>query len=165
MRDIRSILTLHESSIPSASSICFSTPGWVRPSGTAMMRNAMVGKHIGYLYIAATVLFTVYGQLIIKWEVNRAGALPEAPSELPMFLFRLLTSPWVLSGFVAAFLASVAWMAALTKFQLSYAYPFVALTFVLVVLAGSFVFDEPISVPKLAGLALIVAGITLAGLG
>ncbi len=68
-----------------------------------------------------------------------------------LFLFRLVLNPWVLSGFAAAFLASVFWMAVLTKFQLSYAYPFVALTFVVVVAAGGVLFGEPITVPKMAG--------------
>jgi len=84
---------------------------------------------------------------------------------MTMFLVRLLLNPWVLSGFAAAFLASVFWMAVLTKFELSYAYPFVALTFVFVVLAGGLLFGEPITFPKIAGLALIIAGITLASQG
>ena len=119
----------------------------------------------GYLYIGITILLTVYGQLIVKWQVNLAGSPPESDGDMAMFLVRLVLNPWVLSGFAAAFLASVIWMAALTKFQLSYAYPFVALTFVFVVVAGGLLFGEPITVPKIAGLALIVAGITLASQG
>lgn len=119
----------------------------------------------GYAYIGVTILLTVYGQLVVKWQVNLAGAPPMPSGDMVLFLFRLVLNPWVLSGFAAAFLASVFWMAVLTKFQLSYAYPFVALTFVIVVAAGGVLFGEPITVPKMAGLALIVAGITLASQG
>jgi len=122
-------------------------------------------RAVGYLYIGATILLTVYGQLIVKWQVNLAGARPASDDSMTMFLVRLLLNPWVLSGFAAAFLASVFWMAVLTKFELSYAYPFVALTFVFVVLAGGLLFGEPITFPKIAGLALIIAGITLASQG
>jgi multidrug transporter EmrE-like cation transporter len=124
------------------------------------MRSAL-----GYFYIAATILLTVYGQLIVKWQVNRAGAPPATEDGMATFLVRLLLNPWVLSGCAAAFLASVFWMAVLTKFPLSYAYPFVALTFVFVVMAGGVLFGEPITVAKIAGLALIIAGITVASQG
>lgn len=119
----------------------------------------------GYAYIGITILLTVYGQLVVKWQVNLAGAPPATNGDMAMYLLRLVLNPWVLSGFAAAFLASVFWMAVLTRFQLSYAYPFVALTFVFVVAAGGLIFGEPITVPKIAGLALIVGGIMLASQG
>ena len=70
----------------------------------------------GYIYIAMTILLTVYGQLIIKWQVNVAGTPPEATGEKALFLLRLLFMPWVLSGLAAAFLAAVFWLATLTRF-------------------------------------------------
>ena len=119
----------------------------------------------GYIYIGMTILLTVYGQLVVKWQVSLAEAARGSHGEMMIFLLRLVINPWVLSGFAAAFLASVFWMAALTKFQLSYAYPFVALTFVFVVSAGGLLFGEPITLTKIAGLALIIAGVTLASQG
>jgi multidrug transporter EmrE-like cation transporter len=119
----------------------------------------------GYLYIALTILLTVYGQLIIKWQVNVAGTPPEAGSERALFILKLLFVPWILSALAAAVLAGVFWLAALTRFQLSHAYPFIALTFVLVVVGGGMLFGEPITTPKIIGLAFIVAGITVASQG
>lgn len=119
----------------------------------------------GYLYIAMTVLLTVYGQLIIKWRVNLAGVAPDAPGEKALFLFRLIFTPWVMSGLAAAFLASVFWLATLTRFPLSYAYPFIAFTFVLVVGGGGLLFGEAVRMPTIIGLALIVAGIAVASQG
>ena len=119
----------------------------------------------GYIYIAMTILLTVYGQLVIKWQVNLAGAAPTEPGEKFLFLLRLMFTPWVFSGLAAAFLASVFWLATLTRFPLSYAYPFVAFTFVLVVGGGGLLFGETIRLPTIIGLALIVAGITVASQG
>jgi len=116
---------------------------------------------MGYLYIAATVLLTVYGQMVLKWQVGLAGPLPDASAEKLLFLLRMLMNPWVLSGFCAAFLASLAWMAAMTKFQLSYAYPFMSLSFVLVLFLSGLFFREPVTVVKLLGVCLIVLGIVL----
>ena len=116
----------------------------------------------GYLYIAMTVLLTVYGQLIIRWQVGLAGTPPDQPLAKFLFLLRLAFTPWVLSGLLAAFVASMFWLATLTRFPLSYAYPFVAFTFVLVVSGGGLFFGELIRLPTIIGVGLIVIGIAFA---
>ena len=120
---------------------------------------------MGYLYIATTVLLTVYGQIVLKWQVGLAGPLPVEAAEKVLFLLRLLLNPWVLSGFCAAFLASIAWMAAMTKFQLSYAYPFMSLNFVLVLGLSVWLFQEPVSAAKMVGITLVVLGIIVGSQG
>lgn len=119
----------------------------------------------GYLYIALTILFTVYGQLILKWQVSQAGALPLSTGAKLAFLFELLINPWIFSGFLAAFFASLCWMAAMTKFNLSHAYPFMGLSFVLVLIGSGIFFGESVTPLKIAGTALIVVGITVASQG
>lgn len=115
----------------------------------------------GYLYIAATIALTVYGQIIIKWQVSKAGAMPPAPVEKVWFLGSLLLNPWVMSGFAAAFLASLFWMAALSRFPLSYAYPFMSLSFVGVLLLSATVFAESITLAKALGMVLLVLGLVI----
>jgi len=114
---------------------------------------------MGYLYIFGTIFFTVYGQLILKWKIDRAGDLPEIWTEKLIFLLKLLFDPVILSGFLSAFVASLFWMAAMTKFNISYAYPFMSLSFVLVFLLSIFLFQEPVTTQKIVGLSLIVLGI------
>jgi multidrug transporter EmrE-like cation transporter len=53
----------------------------------------------------------------------------------------------------------------MTKLELSHAYPFVASTFVLVILAGAVFFNEPLNGHKLLGMALIVCGIFVGSQG
>lgn len=121
---------------------------------------------MSYLYIALTIVFTVYGQLVIKWQAAQAGPLPGPPVEKLLFLLRLvLFNPWVLSGLFAAFLASLAWTAAMTKLPLSHAYPFMSLAFVLVLFLSAIFFHEPLSWPKLIGMTCIVAGIVIGSQG
>lgn len=113
----------------------------------------------GYLYIAATIALTVYGQIVIKSQVSKAGAMPFAPVEKVYFLGGLLLNPWVMSGFAAAFLASLFWMAALSRFPLSYAYPFMSLSFVGVLLLSATVFAESITLAKALGMVFLVLGL------
>ncbi len=113
---------------------------------------------MSYLFIACTVLLTVYGQVVIKWQV---GLRPEIAADglNTRNVIMLLCSPWIISAFAAAFGASLFWMAALSRMPLSKAYPFTALSFPLIALLAALIFHEQIDLNKMAGTALIVAGV------
>ena len=115
---------------------------------------------IGYLYIFGTIFFTVYGQIVLKWRIVKYGALPENLGEKIIFLTKLLFDPWIFSGFFAAFIASFFWMAAMTKFDVSHAYPIIVgglaiLTSIFAVI----LLKEPYNLFKVVGLLLIVIGV------
>ena len=120
---------------------------------------------MSYFYIFLTIAFTVYGQIVLKWQVIGAGDFPASSSDKILFLIRLVLNPWVLSGFFAAFLASLTWMAAMTKLELSHAYPFMSLNFVFVIVLSSLLFQEAITPPKIIGLGLIILGIAVGSRG
>jgi multidrug transporter EmrE-like cation transporter len=120
---------------------------------------------MSYFYVGCTVLLTVYGQLVIKWQVTGAGVFPENPADQVLFLARLLLNPWIISALLAALAGALSWMAAMTKLDLSHAYPFTSLAFVLVLLGSAWFFHEPVTLPKIAGLALICAGIVIGSQG
>lgn len=125
----------------------------------------MGARWADYSYIVATIVFTVYGQLILKWRMNSAGPLPAEFTDKLRFLGALLLDPAVLSSFIAAFLAALAWMAALTRFDLNHAYPFMSLNFVVVLLLSTWLLSEPLSATRVIGVTLIVIGTVVAGRG
>jgi len=114
-----------------------------------------------YTYIALTLLFTVYGQLTLRWQISKAGQLPDAFLEKAVFLLRQFLNPWIVTAFGSAFLASLAWMAAMTKFELNEAYPFMSLAFVLVMLFSVLFLRENITLAKAIGTAVVVSGLVL----
>lgn len=120
---------------------------------------------MGYLYIFGTIFFTVYGQLILKWQVGKAGEMPGTFMGIISFFCSLLLNPWVISGFLSAFLASLCWMATLTKFEMSFAYPFMSCSFVTVLIFGVVLFGESLNVAKVASMVLIIAGIIIGSRG
>ncbi|MDX6719819.1 MAG: hypothetical protein QOJ63_2073 [Solirubrobacteraceae bacterium] len=113
------------------------------------------------LYPAATLLLTVYGQLIVKWQVDRAGALPADLGGKVAFIARLAANPWIVSVFIAAFLAAVSWMLAMTHFSLSQAYPVMALSFGLVLFGSALWLGESLTGPKVTGVAIIIVGLVV----
>ena len=124
-----------------------------------------MSRFVNYLYIFATIAFTVYGQIVLKWRITRYGPLPEEFFQKLKFLILLLFDPAIFSGFAAAFLASLAWMAAMTKFELSYAYPFMSLNFVVVLLLSGWFLSEPITLQRALGVAFIIFGTVVAARG
>jgi len=120
---------------------------------------------LNHLYILLMLVFTVYSQLVMRWQVTAAGELPESLRGKFLFIFNLLINPWVISGMLATFMAGVSWMMAMTKFELSYAYPFVALNYVLILFMGFVIFHEAITLSKILGSLLIVAGVLVLSRG
>jgi multidrug transporter EmrE-like cation transporter len=118
----------------------------------------MIARLTDYIYIAATIAFTVYGQLVLKWRVGFHGHLPAEFADKLRYVFGVLIDPWIVSGLAAAFLASLTWIAAMTKFQLSHAYPFMSLNFVVVLVLSAWLLNEPITLAKVFGVAMIVIG-------
>jgi multidrug transporter EmrE-like cation transporter len=117
---------------------------------------------MGYIYIVLTILLTAYGQLVLKWRMNSLGELPEALLEKLIFLVKAIFDPYIFSSFFAAFIASLTWMAALSKFDLSFAYPFMSMAFVVVLIASYFMLNEPLNFNKIAGMLFIVMGLIIA---
>ena len=70
-----------------------------------------------------------------------------------------------MSGIGAGFLAFLCWMAALTKFELSYAYPFMSSSFLLVLILSAVFFHEALTLPKVIGVALVMVGIVVGSRG
>lgn len=118
-----------------------------------------------WVCVAATVTLTAVGQFLIKWQVLKAGPLPDGLSERAAYVWHLLLNPWIVAALVAAFVAAVSWMMAMTRLPLTHAYPLTALTFVLVVFGGSWAFREPLTPLRIGGALLIAVGLVVGGRG
>ena len=114
---------------------------------------------LGYFFVAMTVALTIYGQLVLKWRVTLAGQAPSGAEGKVLYLLQMLLDPWTISGLAAAFLASLFWMLALTKLELSEAYPFTAVSFVLVLAASILMFGEAPNTGKIVGTLMVALGI------
>ncbi|MEK7524332.1 MAG: EamA family transporter [Patescibacteria group bacterium] len=114
-----------------------------------------------FIYLVGTILFTVIAQIIMKWAVPSFGPLPESASKLLPFFFRLITNIYFVSALFSALLGSFCWVFALNKYALSFGYPFMSLSFVLVFLASHFIFGESISMLRWVGMGTVILGVFL----
>jgi drug/metabolite transporter (DMT)-like permease len=73
--------------------------------------------------------------------------------------------PKVFIGLICYAMATVFWLAVLSKTSLSLAYPFISISYIVVVLMGQFIFHEGVSWLSWMGVLVICFGVVLVGLG
>ena len=117
----------------------------------------------GYFFILATAFFTVAGQVIIKWRINSIEfSLNGTVTDKAVSLMLILFDKYVFTGLLFALLAALFWLAALTKFNLSYGYPFIlALLLILNLLFSAVFLGEPVTFIKMIGILTIVIGLAI----
>lgn len=112
-----------------------------------------------HAFIVLCIALTVTSQLLMRWRVGLAGPLPAATMDRVTFVVGLLLTPWVWLAIACTFFAGVCWMLALTRFELSYAFPFTGVSFLVMLAAGFFLFDEHVTMTRIVGTLLVMIGL------
>jgi drug/metabolite transporter (DMT)-like permease len=112
------------------------------------------------LLLLLSVASASTGQVLFKKGVLMTGEVTLKSSVIGELL-KLVFQPLVFSGLILYVISTILWLLALSKTTLSFAYPFTALTFILVMLSSRVVFLETIPPLRYFGIGLIVAGILL----
>jgi len=116
----------------------------------------------GFILVLISALLTVMANLMLREGVVRAGGFSLSVDSLAKEMANLLRQPLFDGGMLLYGLASLIWFRVLSTEDLSSSYPLlVSLTFLLVTLGAVLLFREPLSVRKLIGLGVILAGILL----
>lgn len=115
---------------------------------------------INHIYIFLTVIFAVTSQLLIKWQMQHY-TFDHFDNIFYKFIYasKLLVNPFILLSIFLTLLSGLSWMIAMSKFEISYAYPYVSLGFVLIVISSYLFFNEPITIYKVFGVLFIVMGV------
>ena len=114
----------------------------------------------GLVFILITIMSTISGQLMVK-----KGMLQNKLSGIHNIFETLingLINPWVIAGLFMAVIGAFAWILTLSRLPLSFAYPFLSITFPVVVIASSMIFKENVSWNTYIGLTFIIVGIIIA---
>jgi glycosyltransferase involved in cell wall biosynthesis len=125
---------------------------------------AKKGRAMLFGFILLSVATAATAQLLLKHgmtQVTHHGTLPldlKQPSEA---VRRIAVNASVWIGLSIFVLSAAIWLVVLSRVSLSFAYPFVSLTYVIILLFDGLVLHEPVSGVRWAGVALIVAGILL----
>ena len=115
----------------------------------------------GFLLLLLTAVCMAVANILLKAGVAQSGGLGTMSA-----LLRLLTQPAFIAGFLLTAAGAVMWLRILATQKLSTCYPvFVSLTYCLITLGALYFLHEKVSLQKLFGLVIIVAGITTVARG
>ena len=117
-----------------------------------------------HLLLVAVLALSVYSQLIMKTRALVHSSGVNSAGEYLRYLIGMATDWRVLSAAGATFLAGVCWLLALQRLELGYAFPFMALSFVLIPVSANLFLGEPLPMIQLLGLGLVIAGISISAL-
>jgi undecaprenyl phosphate-alpha-L-ara4N flippase subunit ArnF len=125
-----------------------------------------VSKRLAAFLFAASVLLTTTAQLLFKAAMQQTnGALGGDAPDGWAILVSLPPSDIILLliGLSCYALSMLAWVAALSRFDVSVAYPVLSISYVLVYLGAVYLpwLHESSSPLKLAGIAAIILGVAL----
>lgn len=116
------------------------------------------------LMLLVSVSLSTAGQLLLKRGMTHIGYVSGVGQVAD--LVRSAATTWQIVIGLAAFGASaVFWLMVLSRVPLSTAYPMVSLGYVLILAFSVIVLDERPSPTVWGGVALIMAGISLVGIG
>lgn len=102
----------------------------------------------------------------ISFKLGVTGASNHAVAGGPaVVLANSMLTPGVLVGLALYSCGTLLWLTALARVDVSQAYPFVGLGFVLTAILGYTFFGEPLTVERVAGILVVMGGIWLVAHG
>jgi multidrug transporter EmrE-like cation transporter len=115
----------------------------------------------GFLLLLLTAACMAVANVLLKTGVAQVGGFQPSVDTV----LRLVALPSFVAGFLLTAAGSLAWLYILSTQKLSTCYPlFVSITYALITLGAIYFLHERVSVQKIVGLAIIIAGIaTVAG--
>ena len=110
--------------------------------------------------IFVSVLMSAFAQILLKGGMSSQSVQRALGEDLSFRTFlSVFTNAGVVSGLFVYFGSALLWLLVLSKVEVSVAYPFVALGFVLTALLGHFVFGEVLTLQRLLGILLVCVGV------
>lgn len=111
--------------------------------------------------ILFTVLTNAMAQLLLKKGMLTTGAFAFSAQEIAGVIPRLILNPFLILGMLVFVVSMSSHLLVLSRVELSFAYPFLSLAYVVAALYSYFVFNEDLNVYRISGIALICAGTAL----
>jgi drug/metabolite transporter (DMT)-like permease len=108
--------------------------------------------------ILAVVTTNAISQMLLKQGMNNIGKFEFNGSNLFSMIPVVALNPFVVGGLLVLIFSMGLHLMALSRVDLSFAYPFLSVSYILVLFAGYFWFGEMINSARIIGVAFICVG-------
>jgi len=125
-----------------------------------------LGKPVVAIFLLIAISLGAFGQISLKHGMKQFGDLGRVGVGMAANVIRAIFTPYVLLGLLLYAVSSCFWLVVLSSWNLSYAYPMIAISYVLVVLLSRVFFGDKVVPFQWLGIMLMCTGLVLvAGFG
>ena len=109
--------------------------------------------------ILVGVLLGATGQLFLKAGTNRVGTFAFRRDNILPIGWKLATEPRIVAGVVCYVIGVAVWIVALSRVEVSIAYPMVSIGYAVNAVAAWYLFGEAVTRSRLIGIGIIAIGV------
>ncbi len=116
---------------------------------------------ISFILIVTGVMLNVAAQLLIKSGTNAIGYFEYTRENILPIGWKLATEPHIIAALTCYVVGVVVWILALSRVQVSIAYPLLSLGYIVNAVAAHYLFSEAITPSKMLGMGIIIVGVVV----
>ncbi|MFH1537876.1 MAG: EamA family transporter [bacterium] len=116
---------------------------------------------MAFVLLFTSIFLALAGQLLSKAGIVRLGGIDFREGRIPLQLWRVFTCPQIVGGLGSFAVSMIFYLAAISRLEISMAYPMVATNYVLVLFFSRIFFREKVNLLRWSGVAFIIAGVVL----
>ena len=117
------------------------------------------------LLLFVSVLLSSLAQISLKHGMIAVTPTSMDADGLPALFLRAIVQPYIIAGVIFFGISFIVWLLVLSKANVSYAYPFQSMGYIMIAVFSHFVLGEQLSGVKLLGIAVICAGVAILAFG
>ena len=114
---------------------------------------------ISFSLILTGVLLNAAAQLLLKAGTNVLGVIGIKKGQILSLVFGVITEPHIIGGLTCYVFSVAIWIIALSRVEVSVAYPMLSIGYIVNAYAAWYFFGETISLTKLIGIGIIIVGV------
>lgn len=114
---------------------------------------------ISFSLLMTGVLLNAGAQLLLKAGTNAVGAFEYSAANIVPVGWKLATEPHIVGGLACYVVSVVVWIMALSRVEVSIAYPLLSVGYVVNAIAAYYLFGEAVTPMRLTGIAVIIVGV------
>ena len=107
-------------------------------------------------FILVPILFTVIGEFLLKYSVDGLSIGLNIQS-----FYTVFNSPLIFLGLGLIGVSAILWIIGMSKFQLSFMYPFMSLNYVIIIVGSEFLLNEDVQFNRYLSILFIVIGLVI----
>jgi multidrug transporter EmrE-like cation transporter len=114
---------------------------------------------ISFSLVMLGVLLNAAAQLLLKAGTNAVGQFEFSGANILPMGMKFAIEPHILGGLACYAVSVVVWIMALSRVEVSIAYPMLSVGYVVNAAAAWYLFGEQVTVMRLVGIGIIILGV------